>query len=102
MVKKIRKLRRSETVPEIMRKTGLSKASVYRALSRGAMHLLLKKEGGLDSQMAAWTTSRRILRLPRPLCAQTVNIFFEVPPHASQRGKESIMSLSLASSKANR
>ena len=38
MVKDIRKLRRSETVPEIMRKTGLSKASVYRALSRGAMH----------------------------------------------------------------
>ena len=38
MVKNIRKLRRSETVPEIMRKTGLSKASVYRALSRGAMH----------------------------------------------------------------
>ena len=31
MVKDIRKLRRSETVPEIMRQTGLSKASVYRA-----------------------------------------------------------------------
>ena len=38
VLKKIRKLRRSETVPEIMRQTGLSKASVYRALSRGAMH----------------------------------------------------------------
>jgi DNA invertase Pin-like site-specific DNA recombinase len=38
VVKKIRKLRRSETVPEIVRQTGLSKASVYRALSRGAMH----------------------------------------------------------------
>ena len=34
MVEEIRKLRRSETIPEIMRKTGLSKASVYRALSR--------------------------------------------------------------------
>ena len=34
VVKEIRKLRRSETVPEIMRHTGLSKASVYRALSR--------------------------------------------------------------------
>jgi DNA invertase Pin-like site-specific DNA recombinase len=34
VVKKIRKLRRSQTVPEIMRQTGLSKASVYRALSR--------------------------------------------------------------------
>ena len=28
----VRKLRRSETVPEIMRQTGLSKASAYRAL----------------------------------------------------------------------
>ena len=34
VVKEIRKLRHSETVPEIMRQTGLSKASVYRALSR--------------------------------------------------------------------
>jgi DNA invertase Pin-like site-specific DNA recombinase len=34
VVKEIRKLRRSETVPEIMRHTGLSKASGYRALSR--------------------------------------------------------------------
>ena len=34
MVEEIRKLRRSETILEIMRKTGLSKASVYRALSR--------------------------------------------------------------------
>ena len=33
VVKKIRKLRRTETVPEIMRQTGLSKASVYRALA---------------------------------------------------------------------
>ena len=35
VVKQIRKLRRSETVPEIMRQMGLSKASVYRALSVG-------------------------------------------------------------------
>ena len=34
VVKEIRKLRRSATVPEIMRQTGLSKASIYRALSR--------------------------------------------------------------------
>ena len=34
VVKKIRRLRRSETVPEIIRQAGLSKASVYRALSR--------------------------------------------------------------------
>jgi DNA invertase Pin-like site-specific DNA recombinase len=34
VVNQIRKLRRSETVHEIMRQTGLSKASVYRALSR--------------------------------------------------------------------
>ena len=34
VVKEIRRLRRSETVPEIIRQTGLSKASVYRALSR--------------------------------------------------------------------
>jgi DNA invertase Pin-like site-specific DNA recombinase len=33
VVKRIRKLRRTQTVPEIMRQTGLSKASVYRALS---------------------------------------------------------------------
>jgi DNA invertase Pin-like site-specific DNA recombinase len=34
VVKEIRRLRRSETVPEIIRQAGLSKASVYRALSR--------------------------------------------------------------------
>jgi len=34
MVKRVRKLRKAgQTVPEIMRDTGLSKASVYRALS---------------------------------------------------------------------
>ena len=32
VVAEIRKLRSSETVPEIMRRTGFSKASVYRAL----------------------------------------------------------------------
>jgi DNA invertase Pin-like site-specific DNA recombinase len=33
VVKKIRKLRRTSTVPEIMLQMGLSKASVYRALA---------------------------------------------------------------------
>jgi DNA-binding phage protein len=35
IVQQIKKLRRTRTVPEIMRQTSLSKASVYRALSSG-------------------------------------------------------------------